>query len=117
FSPLFPYFKQGAKVIGFTATPVRIGTKDQIGETYTDIVVGVEIKYLVDKGFLAHPKYYGVKADLDGVKMKRGDYNQDEIADRFSKSKLYAGVYDNWNELIPDTKTLIFSSNIANSLE
>lgn len=117
FSKLFPLMSDKARVIGFTATPVRIGQKDQLGDTYTDIVVGVEIKYLVENKFLAKPIYYGVKADLDGVKMKRGDYNQDEIAERFSATKLYAGVYENWMQNTPDTKTIIFSSNIANSLE
>lgn len=117
FTKIFDYLSPDAKVLGFTATPVRIGVKDQIGETYTDIVVGVEIAYLVENGFLAAPKYYGVKADLEGVKMKRGDYNQDEVADRFSKQRLYAGVYENWSEQTPNTKTIIFSSNVANSKE
>src|SRR5690606_14490816 len=70
FSKLFPHFSPNARVFGFTATPSRIGKKDQLAETYDDLVVGVEIAYLVDNKFLATPKYYGVKADLSGVRMK-----------------------------------------------
>ena len=117
FSKLFPYFSPNASVFGFTATPSRIGKKDQLAETYSDLVVGVEIAYLVDNGFLAQPKYYGVKADLSGVRMKSGDYDQTEVASRFSASKLYRGVVENWKEKIPGTKTLVFSSSVSNSLE
>lgn len=117
FTKLFQYKRPDARLIGFTATPTRIGKNDQLGETYSDIVVGVEIKYLVENGFLAKPNYYGVKADLEGVRMKAGDYNQDEVANRFSQSKLYAGVYKNWKQNTPGTKTLIFSSNVNNSKE
>jgi len=117
FTKLFPYINQNARVIGFTATPERMGKKDQLGETYSDLIVGVEIDYLVNAGFLAKPKYYGVKADLSGVRMKAGDYNQDEVASRFSETKLYKGVVENWEEKTPNTKTLVFSSNIANSKE
>ncbi|AGO47845.1 helicase [Cellulophaga phage phi46:1] len=105
------------RIIGFTATPTRQGKDDLMNETYQDIVVGVEIKYLVENGFLAQPNYYGVKADLEGVKMKGSDYDQEEVANRFSQSKLYAGVFTNWKAKRDNTKTLIFSSNVKNSLE
>lgn len=117
FTKLMPFFKEAAKVIGFTATPVREGKKDQLAETYTDIVQGVEIEFLVKNGYLAKPNYYGVKADLNGIHTKRGDYDQNEVAERFSKTKLYRGVVENWKKRTPDTKTIVFSSNINNSLE
>lgn len=117
FTKLFDYINPKAKVIGFTATPDRIGKKDQLHENYKDIVKGVEIKYLIDKGWLSVPKYYNVPADLNGVKTVSGDYDRNEVASRFSTSKLYAGVLDNWKTLVPNTKTLIFSSNVESSLE
>lgn len=117
FTKLFPYLSPKCRVLGFTATPSRMGKKDQLAEFYTDLVVGVEIKFLVDNGYLAVPEYYGVKSDLDGVGSKRGDYDQDQVANRFSESKLYKGVFENWNDKARGTKTLIFSSNISNSQE
>lgn len=117
FTKLFPYFREDARVLGFTATPSRTGKKDQLADTYTDLVVGVEIGYLVRNGFLAQPKYYGVKADLAGIKTKAGDYDQTEVASRFSETKLYRGVVENWQKKTPNTKTLVFSSSISNSLE
>lgn len=117
FTKLFDYFNPKARVIGFTATPERVGKKDQLAEQYTDLCVGVEINYLVNEGYLAKPNYYGVEADLQGVKSKMGDYDQNQVADRFSQNKLYKGVVQNWKEQTPNTKTLVFSSNIASSKE
>src|SRR5690606_22521719 len=31
---LFPYFRDDARILGFTATPSRMGNKDQLGELY-----------------------------------------------------------------------------------
>lgn len=117
FTKLFPYFREGSRVLGFTATPSRMGKNDALADTYTDLVVGVEIEYLVRNGFLAKPKYYGVKADLSGIRTKAGDYDQTEVASRFSETKLYRGVVENWKKKTPNTKTLVFSSSISNSLE
>lgn len=117
FTKLMEFFNPDTKVIGFTATPTREGHKDPLAESYTELIQGVEIDYLVKNGYLAAPNYYGVKADLSGVHMKSGDYNQDEVANRFSQTKLYRGVVENWTKRTPGTKTIVFSSNIPNSLE
>lgn len=117
FTKLFEHLSEDVKVLGFTATPVRQGHGDPLTDHYTALVNGVDISYLVSEGFLAYPNYYGVKVDLAGVRTKRGDYDQEEVASRFSQSKLYKGVVDNWQRHTPNTKTLVFSSNIANSLE
>jgi len=117
FTKIFEYLNPNCVVLGFTATPVRQGKKDQLGENYTELVVGVEIKWLVENGFLSKPSYYGVKADLEGIKMKSGDYDKDQVANRWSESKLYRGVVSNWESIAKETKTLVFSSNIGNSQE
>ncbi|EAR14043.1 DEAD/DEAH box helicase [Robiginitalea biformata] len=117
FDKLFPYFSADARVLGFTATPRRMGRKNQLGEYYHHLEVGVEIEYLVDNGFLAEPNYYGVESDLSGVRTVRGEYDANEVADRFSKTKLYRGVVENWKRISPGEKTLVFASNIASSQE
>src|SRR5690606_35112764 len=105
------------RILGFTATPSRMGNKDQLGELYQALEVGIGIGDLVEQGFLAAPEYYGVKADLSGVKTKMGDWDQNQIADRFSRSKVYRGVVDNWEEHSRGRKTLVFASNVQNSRE
>lgn len=117
FDKLFPFFNADARIIGFTATPRRMGRKNQLGEYYHHLEVGVEIEYLVSEGYLASPKYYGVESDLSGVRTVRGEYDANEVADRFSKTKLYRGVVDNYRRIEPGEKTLVFAGNIASSQE
>ena len=117
FDKLFQHFGDNTKVIGFTATPMRYGLKGQMGEYYHDLVVGVEIEYLIEQGFLAQPKYYGIEADLSGVKKKAGDFDQNQVAKRFSENKVYAGVIENLHTYSKGHKVLVFSSTIASSQE
>ena len=117
FDKIFGYLNPDCTIIGFTATPKRQGKKDQLGEYYEKLVIGVEIDYLVKEKYLAKPKYYGVPTDLSGIRSVRGDYDQNEVADRFSRDKIYRGVVENWMNIAPNQKTLCFSSNIASSKE
>ncbi len=117
FDKLFPHFNDQAYILGFTATPVRIGLKGQMGEFYEDIVVGVEIKELIEKGWLSIPVYYGVPIDLKGIKKKAGDFDQNEVARRFSERKLFKGVAANLRQYGFFEKTLVFCSNIDSAYE
>ena len=117
FDKIFQYLNPDCTIIGFTATPKRQGKKGQLGEYYEKLVVGVEIDYLVKNGYLAKPNYYGVPTDLSGIKSIRGDYDQEQVAAKFSKDKLYRGVVENWVKHSKDKKTLCFASNIASSKE
>lgn len=115
FDKLWPYFNPQTLVLGFTATPQRMGNKDVLSEYYEDCVQGVDIKWLVSKGYLSKPEYFGVKVDLGGVGMKSGDYDQNEVAKMYTSTKMYRGVVENWERLAKNTKTLVFCSNIASS--
>lgn len=117
FDKVFPFFRRDSRVIGFTATPNRMGNEAQLVEFYDDICVGVEIQYLVENGFLSKPIYYAVESDLSGIRTVQGEYDQNDVAKRYSERKLYRGVVDNWNKHARGTKTLVFCANIASSKE
>lgn len=120
FDKLFPYFNENATVLGFTATPRRMGSERHMAEFYEDIVVGIEINELIEKGYLSKPEYYGQEVDLSGVQKKRGDYDQNQVAERFSKNEVYKGVSHNLKKYSDNgivKKTLVFCSNIASSIE
>lgn len=117
FDKLFAHLNPNTRVLGFTATPRRMGSKHLLSEHYGDICVGVDIPELIEGGYLAHPRYFGVEADLKGVRTVRGDYDANEVAARFSERKTYRGVVENYLSHTPGTKALVFSSNISSSLE
>src|SRR5690625_3773337 len=102
-------------VIGVTATPYRKGKSiPELKEFYQDIVQNVNIKDLIDRKFLAKPKSYGVPIDMEKMKKKGDDYDTSQY---YQENKMWTGVLDNWERLTPNTKTILFSSNVKSSKE
>lgn len=104
-------------VIGATATPLREKNQVSLHEFYQSITEVVKISELVDSGFLAIPRTFGVKVDLSGIRTVRGDYDDGQLAARYSETKLFHGVFENYQRLTPGKKALIFAANIASSKE
>lgn len=118
------YKKQGALVIGFTATPTRKGKKSledfpeytgQLADIYTDIVEPVTITELIRDEYLVPAITYGAELDLSDVKMKGDDFDAQALYERFNKSKLYGGVVDNYLKLANGTKAIVYNINVEHS--
>lgn len=78
------------RVVGFTATDYRTSTgslTEGDERIFTDVVYEISIPSLIDEGYLTRPigKHLKTQADMTGVKMLGGDYNQKQMAARFSK--------------------------------
>jgi len=111
---------QGKYVLGFTATPRRSGKMRQLGLDYEDIVIGPTVSELIKAGYLVSDDYFGTAgADLTGVKYSamKGDFDEKEMFQAFNKSKLYAGVVENWLKTAKGTKTIVFCVNIEHVIK
>lgn len=117
FNKLMPYISEKTVVIGATATPYRDKNQKALSEFYQSIIEVTDIPTLIDEGFLSKPISYGVPVDLSGVRMKGGDFDENSMAQEYSRNKVYRGVIENYLRLTPGKKTLSFSSNIQSSLE
>ena len=115
FNSILPYLNAETVVIGATATPTRTGNQVSLDEFYTDIVEEVRISELVNDGYLAKPNTYGIKLNLDAVKIKGGEYDADSLGDFLTRNKVFEGVYENYTRLTPNKKAIIFSPNIESS--
>jgi superfamily II DNA or RNA helicase len=102
-------------VIGATATPTRTGNQVSLDEFYTDLVEEVRISELIAQGYLAKPNTYGIKLNLDAVKIKGGEYDADSLGDFLTRNKVFEGVYENYSRLTPNKKAIIFAPNIESS--
>jgi superfamily II DNA or RNA helicase len=111
FDKLFNNTAASTRIIGATATPFRKGAQAGLDSFYHKIVDKVSVKNLVDLGHLAKCTTYGFKVDLSGVTMKKGDYNEGELAQLFSSTQLFKGVFSNYKRLCYGEKTLIFAPN------
>lgn len=114
FTKLFSYIDKNTFVIGATATPLRKGNQNALSEFYTDIVQDIDTPDLIELGFLAKPFSYGVKIDLKGMKKKGDEY---DTANYYEKNKIYKGVVENYIRLAENEKTIVFTSNVASSIQ
>ena len=115
FNSVFPYLNENTIVIGATATPLRTSNQSSLDEFYQDIVEEVTIGRLISDGYLAKPNTYGIKLNLDAVKIKGGEYDADSLGDFLTRNKVFDGVYENYTRLTPNKKAIIFAPNIESS--
>ena len=113
FTKVFDYISKDTTVIGATATPYRKGKGiPELKEFYQDLVQEVDTPELIDLGFLCEAKTYAQHMDLSNAKKRGDDY---DVSDLYETNEVYVGVVENWQRLAPNTKTLLFSSNVSNS--
>jgi len=117
FNKLFKYISDDTVVIGATATPHREGRQKALASFYDELIEVISIRELIDQGFLAEPKSYGVPVDLSQVGMNRGEYDMKSLGNEYSRNKVFEGVIENYKRLTPGKKALAFSPNIASSQE
>lgn len=116
FDKLFdlPQFKN-TYVIGATATPYRTGKMKQLSSMYGAMIETVTINDLIQQGFLSPAITYGAKVDTSKIKIKKGDYDTEELYKAFDKATLYAGVVDKYNKFAKGTKAVCFNINVEHS--
>jgi DNA repair protein RadD len=77
------------KVIGFTATPFRLGQgllHKGNGAIFTDIAYKISVKHLIEEGYLCRPITKDTEShpDLTGIKKVAGEYSLGQLEDLMS---------------------------------
>lgn len=111
---LLQYFPNSL-VLGFTATPQRLGTGG-LGEVFNKLIESVSTKWLIENHYLAPYRYYGVQlADASKLHTKHGDYDKAEVEELMNQSAIFGSAVDNWLRLAKDKKTIVYCSSIDTS--
>lgn len=103
--------------IGLSATPYSKG----LGKYYTDLVVPITARELLEMGWLCPVKYYaGEQPDLSAIKLKTDklgtkDYDPASLAIEMEKPKLIGDVVATWKKLGEDSQTIAFCPSISHS--
>ena len=101
----FSLLKPECKILGVTATPVRSQretfldardeewTREQLmSDVYEDIVCGIGIDELIDKGFLVDEQLLEISVNTTGLKTdSTGEFTNDSINEVFEKINLFFG--------------------------
>ena len=117
FNTLLDLIPKKAIVIGATATPLRKGNQQSLAAFYQKLHEPVSVAQLIEDGYLSQPVTYGLKTDLKGIGMRAGDYDPNQVAQRFTERKVYEGVVRNYRTFCDGRKAILFASNIASSQE
>lgn len=99
--------------IGLTATPYRSDSKP-LCEFFDEIVSPVTMQELIENKFLVQPRYFGAKQDFSKIKIKMGDYDNQQMFEYVDKKVLYDGVVEKFKQF-GYGKTLVFCLNIEHS--
>lgn len=105
-----------AKIIGFTATPIRTNGAG-FDDIFEHLIVGPQPQELIKQGFLLQPKYFAapLRADLSSVKKTAGDYNEKALAAVMDKTSLTGDVVKEWHHRAYGKKTITFAVSIEHS--
>jgi superfamily II DNA or RNA helicase len=106
-----------AKILGVTATPCRSdgqGLGVESGGIFEALVMGPQIGELIEKGHLVEPILYAppVNLDLSGIRKKKGDYDQKELAARMDKPSIYGDAVVHYAKICPGVPTVVFCPSI-----
>lgn len=115
FDKIFSSLLPDQYVIGATATPDRAGQKSPLADYYEQIIEGVSIDELIKLGFLLPPVYYGLDLDFSNVNLKAGEFDSKALAEYYEKNQVFKNAVENYQELTPGTKAILFASNVADS--
>jgi superfamily II DNA or RNA helicase len=75
-----------ARVLGVTATPERLDGKG-LKDSFNDLVRGPEVADLINRGYLAKPRYFAPTGFSDeNIRKTAGDYNKEDLEKAVNKS-------------------------------
>lgn len=103
----------GARLIGFTATPIRKGGTP-LGGCFDSLVCGPSVRSLIADKYLADIEYMAPTIlDMRGTKTVGGEFSEKDINGKIVP-KLRGGVVDHYEKYAGD-KGIIFSCGIKHS--
>lgn len=103
---------QESYVIGLTATPIRLDGRG-LGDMFGVIVEPVTTAELIERGYLVLPSVFAPPVDLANIRVKRGDYDVPQLAERMNR--LVGSLTETWLKRARGMLTVAFAVNIEHS--
>lgn len=105
-----------ARVLGVTATPERLDGRG-LKEVFDELIRGPEVKDLIRGGHLAPPVYYAPPqaADFSGIAIKRGDFDQKEMAAAMDKASITGDAVEHYAKICNGAPAVAFCASVAHA--
>ena len=122
---LFPYLIE-CKIIGFTATPVRLtrykideftSANETMSDVYDDIVCGKPIDWLMENGYLIREKDEYIEFDSTPLKTDAsGEFTASSLKEVFQHPNYLNALRKTYDKICEGKKTMIFTSSTETNL-
>lgn len=105
-----------AVVVGLTATPYRLDGSG-LGDLFDALVSGPQVAELVRQGFLVRPVTYAPpsKADLASLRLRAGEYRQDEADKVLNQTAPIAEIVSSWQRHAAGRITVGFGCTVEHA--
>ncbi len=111
-------FYPNAVHLGLTATPFR-GDGRGLGDMYDDLIVVSSPRQLIEQGYLVEPRVFTVPhdklPDLASVRVRRGDYDETQLAEAVDQKGLVGNIVDHWLRYASGVRTVAFAVSVEHS--
>ena len=98
--------------IGLSATPWAAGMRD----VWDKLIVVSTPRELIDQGYLAPFRFFApASPDLSGVKVRMGDYAEDQLGKAMNKAELVADIVTTWIKRGEGRPTFCFAVDCAHA--
>jgi superfamily II DNA or RNA helicase len=99
-------------IIGLTATP----WSKALGKDYERLIIGSTTRQLIEEKYLSPFRAFAPSSpDLTGVRIKMGDYREDDLSRAMNKVQLVANVVETWQAHGQNRPTLCFAVDRAHA--
>jgi superfamily II DNA or RNA helicase len=104
-----------AVVLGLSATPERLDGRG-LDDLFDELIVVESVPGLIERGYLLAPVcYVGPTGDLSGVRTRRGDYDEAQLAAAMDRPRLVGDIIGNWMRLAHGRPTVVFATSVAHA--
>lgn len=104
-----------AYVVGFTATPARLSGAG-LGDVFQSMVMGPDAGDLIRQGYLTPYRYFApTTIDTEGIKIKMGEFDGDEIEIRVNKPKVIGDAVSHYLRLAAGKQAIVYCASILHS--
>ena len=105
-----------AIILGLTATPCR-GDGRGLGRLFDAMVECPAVAELIEQQFLVPTRVFSPSIPgLEGVRVRKGDYLEGELAEVMDLPKLVGDVVTHWHRLGENRKTVVFATGVEHSI-
>jgi DNA repair protein RadD len=104
-----------ARILGVSATPERLDGKG-LSDVFESLVRGPEVMSLIERGFLARPRYWAPTAFTDeNIRKTAGDYNKQDLEKWAAKSTVTGDAVGHYTKLCPGAPAVAFCVTVEHA--